>query len=165
MLTALQFLATLTATLFAGAALYVNVAEHPARMKLDTKAAIVQWADGYDRAKWLQASLAVLSFATGTAAWLLSSVATSLVAAIVIGAAVPYTVIVVMPTNRQLLAEKADRGETETRSLLQKWNRLHAVRTVLGLTASLIYLWVLVGARQRRSATARHRSSRWTAAR
>jgi len=146
MLSWLQLLATLTATLFAGAALYINVAEHPARMKLDPKAATLQWADSYHRATWLQAPLALLSFVSGAIAWVLSSDAAWLVAAILIGAAVPYTLIIVMPTNRRLLNSSADRSPTETRGLLETWNRLHAVRTVLGLVASLICLRALPGA-------------------
>ena len=38
----LEFMATFTGSLFAGAALYVNVAEHPARMGLETRMAALQ---------------------------------------------------------------------------------------------------------------------------
>jgi hypothetical protein len=143
MLIVLQLIATLTATLFAGAALYIHVAEHPARMTLDAKAAALQWADSYRRATWVQAPLAVLSFASGMAAWLLTFDAAWLVAAVLIGAVVPFTLVVVMPTNRQLLDSRSDRTGAETRTLLQKWNRLHAVRTAFGVASSLIYLWSL----------------------
>jgi hypothetical protein len=40
----LQFLAVLSAALFAGAALSINVAEHPARLGLETRMAALQWA-------------------------------------------------------------------------------------------------------------------------
>jgi hypothetical protein len=42
MLLALKFIATLTAATFAGAALYVNLVEHPARMTLDSRAAALE---------------------------------------------------------------------------------------------------------------------------
>src|SRR3546814_11177888 len=51
-------LALITAALFAGAALYVSLAEHPARMRLDDRSALAHWKPSYARATWLQASLA-----------------------------------------------------------------------------------------------------------
>jgi hypothetical protein len=70
MLEALQIVATLTAALFAGAAIYINVAEHPARMVIDMRSAALQWAPSYKRATWMQAPLAIVSFLTGVGAWL-----------------------------------------------------------------------------------------------
>lgn len=119
MLAVLKFLATLSAALFAGAALYINVAEHPARMLLETRIAAAQWAPSYKRATWLQAPLAVVSFFTGTGAWLLGGGGLGwLVAAILIGAVVPVTLIIIMPTNKALLAPGRDLGSSNTRSLL-----------------------------------------------
>ena len=143
MLQALQFIATFAAVLFAGAALYINVAEHPARMALETKMAALQWAPSYKRATLLQAPLALVSFVTGTATWLLGAGIWWFVAALLIGAVVPFTFIVVMPTNHKLLSPGRDLTSVETRELLQKWGKLHAVRTVLSLAASVIYLWLL----------------------
>jgi hypothetical protein len=143
MLQLLQLIATLTATLFAGAALYINVAEHPARMTLEPRMAALQWAASYKRATLLQAPLALLSLASGTGAWLLTTEIAWLLAALLIGAVVPFTFIVVMPTNRQLLDPKPDITTAEIKELLTKWNKLHAVRSVLSLTASVVYLWLL----------------------
>src|SRR5258707_13426317 len=67
MLHMLEFIATCTAAIFAGAALYVNVVEHPARMALDTKSAALQWAPSYRRATWMQAPLALASLTAGFA--------------------------------------------------------------------------------------------------
>jgi len=61
MIDILQFLAAFCAALFAGAALYICVAEHTARMQFDTRAAAEQWAPSYKRATWMQASLAMVS--------------------------------------------------------------------------------------------------------
>src|ERR671936_1267597 len=107
MLSAFQFIAALSAALFAGAAIYINVAEHPARMTIDTRSAAVQWAPSYQRATWMQAPLAIVSFLAGLGAWLLGGGVLWLVAALLIGAVVPFTFIVIMPTNQRLLA--ADR--------------------------------------------------------
>ena len=143
MLQALQLIATLAATLFAGAALYINVAEHPSRRALETRAAALQWALSYKRATLLQAPLALLSLVSGTAAWLLGADVGWFVAALFIGAVVPFTFLVVMSTNRKLLDPARDLASAETRSLLEKWNKLHAVRTVLSFAASILYVWLL----------------------
>jgi uncharacterized membrane protein len=143
---ALQFAATFAGTLFAGAALYINVAEHPARMSLETSAAARQWAPSYKRATWLQAPLALLSLSCGFAAWALGAGEAWLIAALLVGSVVPVTFAVIMPTNIRLLAPERDLGSDETRDLLIRWSRLHAVRTVLSLSGAAIYLWALVAA-------------------
>lgn len=140
----LQFLATFSAALFAGAALYINLVEHPARMSCDTRTAALQWAPSYQRATYMQAPLALVSLVTGTAAWLLGASVWWLVAAFLIGAVVPITFIVIMPTNRRLLAPGRDLASVETRALLERWARLHVARTVLALCATVIYLWQLL---------------------
>jgi hypothetical protein len=143
MLSAFQFIAALTAALFAGAAIYINVAEHPARMTIDTRSAAVQWAPSYQRATWMQAPLAIVSFLAGVGAWLLGGGVLWLVAALFIGAVVPFTFIVIMPTNRQLLAPGREPDTLETRELLDRWGRLHAIRSVLSGIATLLMLWGL----------------------
>jgi anthrone oxygenase-like protein len=146
LLSVLEFTAALAGALFAGAALYINVAEHPARMGLETRSAAQQWAPSYQRATWLQAPLALLSLACGTAAWLLGAGFAWLVGALLVGGVVPFTFAVIMPTNNQLLAPGRDLDSAETRLLLVRWGKLHAVRTVLSLAGAAVYLWLLVRA-------------------
>ena len=143
MIQALELIAAFSALLFAGAALYITVVEHPVRMALETRVAAMQWAPSYKRATLVQAPLALVSFFTGSAAWLFRANVWWLVAALVLGAVVPFTFIVVMPTNHKLLAPGRDLASPETRDLLQKWAKLHGVRTALSLIASVIYLWLL----------------------
>jgi Domain of unknown function (DUF1772) len=142
----LEFTAVICAALFAGAALYINVAEHPARMSLETRMAASQWAPSYQRATWLQAPLALASLFSGVAVWLLVGGLGWLVAALLVGAVVPFTFGVIMPTNHQLLAPGRDLSTVETRELLMRWGRLHAVRTTLALAGTMIYIWQLIGA-------------------
>jgi len=63
-----------------------------------------------------------------------------LVGAVLIGLVVPFTFIVIMPTNHQLLAPSRDVASADTRALLDKWARLHAVRSALSLVASVTYV-------------------------
>jgi hypothetical protein len=141
-----EFIAALCAGLFAGAALYINLAEHPARMGLETRVAAMQWAPSYKRATWMQVPLALLSFLSGVAAWLMGAGSGWLVAAVLIGAGVPFTLICIMPTNHKLLAAGRDLGSAETRMLLERWGKLHAVRTTLSVLATVLYIWLLRGA-------------------
>jgi hypothetical protein len=145
-LQALQFIATFCAAIFAGAALYINLAEHPARLGLETSIAATQWGPSYKRATWMQAPLALLSFVASGAAWLMGGGVPWLVAAALIGAVVPFTLIVIMPINHKLLAPGRDLGSAETRALLERWGKLHAVRTVLSLLATVLCMRLLLGA-------------------
>jgi len=144
MLAMVEFLAALSCTLFSGAAIYINLVEHPARMGCDTETAATVWAPSYKRATVMQASLAVIGFMTGVVAWLLGAGGMWLVGALLLGAVVPFTFIVIMPTNHILLELGRDLSSPETQALLEKWGHLHAVRSVLSLLASLVFIWVLV---------------------
>jgi hypothetical protein len=146
MIHALQFMAVLSSALFAGAALFISVVEHPARMGLDTGTAASQWAPSYKRATWLQAPLAVVGLVSCVGVWLLSGSVVWLVAGVILGAVVPFTYGVIMPTNHKLLAPGRDLSSAETRGLLVQWGRLHAWRTALSLIATVILLLQFVGA-------------------
>jgi anthrone oxygenase-like protein len=143
-LAAAEFLAMFCTGMFAGAAVYINLVEHPARMSLETRAAAAQWAPSYERATLMQAPLAIVSFVAGCAAWSLGGGAAWLIAALLIGAVVPFTLIVIKPTNNKLLASGRDLGSADTRALLERWGRLHAVRSLLSVLATLVILWQLL---------------------
>jgi len=145
-LQAFEFIAALSAALFAGAALYINLAEHPARRGLDTRMAALHWAASYKRATWMQAPLALLSFLSGVVAWSMGAGTGWLVAALLIGMVVPFTLIGIMPTNHKLLAPGRDLASAETRMLMERWGNLHAVRTTLSVLAAALYMWLLLGA-------------------
>jgi len=143
---AFEFISTLSATLFCGAAIYINLVEHPARMGCGTEIAATVWAPSYKRATIMQASLAILSFLCGVVVWVLGGGTLWLIGALFIGSVVPFTFIAIMPTNHQLLEPGRDLGSTETHALLEKWAKLHGVRSALSLVASVIYVGSLVGA-------------------
>lgn len=142
MLAFAQFIALMATTIFAGAAIYITFVEHPARMSCSTELAATQWAPSYKRATLMQAPLAIIGFIFGTWSWWLGGGFAWLLGALLILAVVPFTLLVIAPlVNTPLLAEGRDLNSAETRALLVKWGQLHALRSVLGLAASIIFAW------------------------
>jgi hypothetical protein len=62
-------------------------------------------------------------------------------AAALIFAVIPFTVIVVLPTNNRLLAPGRDLASAETQRLLETWGHLHGVRSLLSLMAFVLFVW------------------------
>jgi hypothetical protein len=133
----LKWLATLSAALFAGGALYISIVEHPARLKAGVAVGLAEFRPSYRRAAPWQASMAAMSLVSSALAWFLTSERTWLLGGLVVGAAIPFTLLAIMPTNRRLL-DTGLAGD-EAAVLLRRWGRLHWVRSVLG-TAGLMVL-------------------------
>lgn len=131
--------------LFAGAALYITLVEHPARMSNTLVVALAEFRPSYRRAAVMQATLAVAGAASAIGAYFLGRGISTLVAGIVLGIVVPFTLIVVMPVNRQLLDETRTAQTPDTDVLLKKWGRLHNIRTVASLLALAILAANILG--------------------
>ncbi len=136
----MKILAILSCGIFAGAAIYINLVEHPARMSCGISLAVREWAPSYKRGAVMQAPLAVLGFVFALTAWFAGAGLWWLIGGVLLGLVVPFTLVVIMPTNKRLSASTLDAGSDETRHLLERWNRLHAVRSLLSLTALVIFL-------------------------
>ena len=136
----LLLLATLASGLFAGAAVYITAVEHPARVSCGTELAVREFAPSYKRATVMQAALAVAGCLAGlAAAWQLQDAGVAL-GALLLGAVVPFTLIVIFPTNARLLDPALDPRSAEATELLQSWGRLHAVRSGLSTLAFVVLL-------------------------
>ncbi|HMF24882.1 MAG TPA: DUF1772 domain-containing protein [Pseudolabrys sp.] len=136
-------LALATAAVFTGAAIYVNVAEQPARLMLETPALLTEWKPSYERGKIMQASLALASCLLGIVAFIFTYDWRWLIGAALILAPWPWTILIIAPTNRVLQATQVQQANNQTRGLIQQWGRLHMVRSALGVAATLAYLWAL----------------------
>ena len=136
-------LGTAATALFAGAALYINVAEQPARLGLDNKSLLAQWKPSYAGGFAVQASLALASALFGLLAFWLTRDWRWLAGATLIFANWPYTLVVILPLNKRIETTPPDRANAETRSLIERWGRLHAGRSTLGAAATLVYLWAM----------------------
>ena len=133
-------IAAVCAGLFAGAAIYINAVEHPARLSCGTELALREFAPSYRRATVMQASLAIVGCGTGLwSAWVLADPWVML-GAVLLGAVVPFTLIVILPTNKQLLDPSLDARGTTATELLVRWGRLHAARSVLSGSAFGLFL-------------------------
>ena len=139
------YLALTTAALFAGAAIYVSVVEQPARLDLDSSAMLKQWQESYPRASIMQAGLAILSCGLGLLAFMFSYDWRWLLGAALVILPWPYTMFLIMPTNKILKSTVPAQANEDTHSMVQQWGLLHAVRTILGVGAVAAYLWALRG--------------------
>ena len=140
MLEIARIAAVLASTLFAGAALYVNLVEHPARLSCGTELAATEFGPSYKRATIMQVALAVLAAIAGVIRGLLGGGAIWFIGAATIVAVIPFTLIVILPVNNRILEPARNKASAETRMLLERWGRLHAVRTIVSLAASVLFI-------------------------
>ena len=134
-------LALTVAALFTGAAIYVNVAEQPARLRLDDRALLTEWKPSYKRGAAMQAPLALLGCLFGIIAWSQTSHPGFLIGGIAILVPWPWTLLAIKPVNDALLATEIDQAGPPTRALVVKWGALHGMRTALGALATIAFLW------------------------
>ena len=135
-------LAIIAAALFSGAAFYVGFVEQPARLGLEDRALLAEWKPAYARGTTMQAPLAAAGFLIGLLAFWQSGNWYWLIGAVIIVANWPYTFIVIMPANRQLLSIEPATAGAASRALIVRWGGLHAVRTGLGVAATAAFVWV-----------------------
>jgi uncharacterized membrane protein len=134
-------LALAASAFFAGAAAYVSLAEQPARLQLDDPALLTQWKPSYKRGAAMQAPLALIGCILGLIAWRQTGAWQWLAGAIVLISAWPYTLLVIRPTNNALMDTPPRNAGPRSRTLIEKWGRLHAGRAGLGVLAMLLFLW------------------------
>jgi len=139
-----EFISVLACAVFTGAAVYVNLVEHPARMRCGVEIAATEFPPSYRRGTIMQATLAAVGLLSSIGAWLAGATVWWLVAGVLLGSVIPFTLIVILPTNKRLLDPTLDKRSVETERLLARWGGLHAVRSVLSGSSLLLFLFLLV---------------------
>jgi len=133
------------ATLFAGAALYISLVEHPARLGLEDGPLLAQWQPSYKRALPIQSGLAVAGGAAGLIVGYLSADWPWFAGSALLLANWPLTLFVIMPVNKRLMAMQEGEAGAGSRAMLVQWGKLHNVRSVLGAATALLFALALAG--------------------
>ena len=136
-----ELLAAVCSGIFAGAALYINVAEHPARLECGTAAAVREFRPSYRRAAVMQASLAAVGCLAAVIGSWQSGSRLLLVGGLLFGSVIPFTLLVILPTNKRLLDPALDIDSREAAVLLRRWGQLHAVRSVVSTLSFVLILF------------------------
>jgi hypothetical protein len=139
-------LALIAAALFTGAAVYVNVAEQPARLALDDRASLAEWKAAYHRGFAMQGPLALIGFSLGLIAARAEMDWRWVVGAFMLLSNWPFTLIAILPTNKLLMEIPPQNAGPKSRELIKKWGGLHAVRSGLGAIATVLFLWASIQA-------------------
>ena len=135
----LSLIALLSAALFAGAALYITLVEHPARLGLDDVPLLQQWQPSYKRALPIQSGLAIIGGVAGLAAAYLTGNWWWVAGSVILLANWPLTVLAIFPVNKRLMAMDPRDASAESRRMLVQWGNLHAIRSALGAAAMLLF--------------------------
>src|SRR5215831_13187172 len=138
-----EFIAVLACALFTGAAVYITFVEHPARMQCGVELAAIEFAPSYRRATVMQATCAAVGLLSSIAAWLAGGSFWWAIAGALLGSVIPFTLVVIVPTNKRLLDPTLDKRSAEALRLLACWGKLHVVRSILSALALLQLLYLL----------------------
>jgi hypothetical protein len=142
-----EIIATLVSGIFAGAAVYVNLVEQPARLSCGVELAVRQWRPSYKRGTMMQAPLAVVGSFAALTSWWFDRGLSWLIGGLLLLLIIPFTFIAILPTNKRLESRELDLRSEEAGHLLRRWGRLHAVRSILSVVAFVIFLLRLIGPR------------------
>ena len=142
-----EIIATLVSGIFAGAAVYVNLVEQPARLSCGVELAVRQWRPSYKRGTMMQAPLAVVGCLAALISWWFDQGLAWLIGGLLLLLIIPFTLIAILPTNKRLESRELDLRSEEAGYLLRRWGRLHAVRSILSGVAFVIFLLRLIGPR------------------
>jgi hypothetical protein len=138
-----DLVALIAASIFVGAALYINLVEQPARMTLDDRAMVGEWTPSDRRGFAFLATLSLIAAVFAVAAFHSNGDVRWLVGGAIILAIWPYTFFVLVPLNNRLLTIGREQAGSEARLLVRDWGLLEWGQTALGAVAASVFAWAL----------------------
>ena len=130
------------AAAFAGAAVYVNWVEQPARLALDDQALLSEWAPSDSRGVALLAAFALIAAIAGLIAWFDSGDVRWAFGALIAIATWPYAFFVMAPLNNQILSLRG-KDVAAARALVRQWGFIESGFAAIGVVAVAFFLWAL----------------------
>ena len=128
------------AAAFAGAAVYVNIVEQPARLALDDQALLSEWGPSDRRGFALLAAFALASAIAGFVAWFESQDVRWVFGALIVISTWPYAFFIMAPLNNQILSLHG--GEVgAARALVRQWGMIESGFAAIGVAAVAMFLW------------------------
>jgi hypothetical protein len=95
----------------------------------------------------MQVPLALIGSLSALVSWWFDEGWAWLVGGLLLLVVIPFTLVVILPTNKRLESQELDLQSDEAERLLRRWGRLHAVRSLLSGAAFLVCLISLIGLR------------------
>jgi hypothetical protein len=137
----LPALALALAAAFFGIALYINVAEQPARLALADMPLLEQWKTSFGVGFVLQGSMTIAAGLAGLGAWWAHRDWRWAAGGLLMLANWPWTLLVIAPINAALLAIPAAAAGPASRALIEQWGGVHGGRTALSFVAAGLFVW------------------------
>ena len=137
----LPVLALTLAAVFFGIAVYINVAEQPARLALSDMPLLQQWKVSFGVGIVLQGSLTIVAGLMGLATWWFHRDWRWLAGGILMLVNWPWTLVFIAPINNTLLAISDTSAGPASRALIEQWGTVHSGRTAFSLIAVILFLW------------------------
>ena len=92
----------------------------------------------------MQAPLAAIGSLGALFSWWLDRDLPWLIGGLLLLLIILFTFVAILPTNKRLESRELDLRSEEAGSLMRRWGRLHAVRSILSVLAFVIFLFLLL---------------------
>jgi hypothetical protein len=130
------------AAAFAGAAVYVSWVEQPARMALDDKALLSEWAPSDSRGVALLAAFALISAVAAFITYFETQDDRWVFGGLIVISTWPYAYFVMAPLNNQILSLRG-RDVSAARELVRQWGFIESGFAAIAVVAVAMFGWAL----------------------